>query len=198
MVRKHCIHMYSAFDFLRESVNKVPDIGGSDPMGVERNGTRRRKVLTNGDCDTTEEGKRPKAVMMHRVGRGGRGRGRGRGRGARGSRSSEGARMQKYEDDLGMCPDDNDEQSTKTDKLADQVEEKENTGCANSIAVTESTNEGVGSKEVRQPLENKMEANNEFMGWPLYDMAKMGIEPAQLLHLNKKAEEEEDYDNYEE
>jgi len=43
--RKQCVHRYNVFDFLREIVNKVPDMGGSDAAtGEERNGGRRRKA----------------------------------------------------------------------------------------------------------------------------------------------------------
>jgi hypothetical protein len=39
--RKQCIQTYSVYDFLREVVRKVPDIGTSDAVADDKLGKRR-------------------------------------------------------------------------------------------------------------------------------------------------------------
>lgn len=40
--RKQCVQKFNVFDFLREIVSKVPDLGGSDTAGEERSVAKRR------------------------------------------------------------------------------------------------------------------------------------------------------------
>lgn len=39
--RKHCVHSFNVFDFLKDAVSKVPDLGGSDAVGDDRSSKRR-------------------------------------------------------------------------------------------------------------------------------------------------------------
>lgn len=40
--RKQCVQTFNVFDFLRETVKKVPDLGGSDTAGEKRSVAKRR------------------------------------------------------------------------------------------------------------------------------------------------------------
>lgn len=40
--RKQCVRSYSAFDFLTDVVNKVPNLGGTESGGDEKGVARRR------------------------------------------------------------------------------------------------------------------------------------------------------------
>ncbi|KAG1330700.1 hypothetical protein COCNU_02G006680 [Cocos nucifera] len=42
--RKQCVKSYSAFDFLTDVVNKVPNLGGTEPYGDEKGISRRREI----------------------------------------------------------------------------------------------------------------------------------------------------------
>ncbi|KAJ7557499.1 hypothetical protein O6H91_05G129000 [Diphasiastrum complanatum] len=77
---RQCVQTNAVFDFLRETVSKVPDIG-SDAHADERTGPRRRKLSDENDNDTEDEdNKRPKQEFSSSTSCRGRGRGRGRGR----------------------------------------------------------------------------------------------------------------------
>ncbi|KAJ6805603.1 dr1-associated corepressor-like isoform X1 [Iris pallida] len=53
---KQCVKMYSAFDFLTDVVNKVPNLGGQEPCGDDKGISRRRKTLLHdGDAEANEE-----------------------------------------------------------------------------------------------------------------------------------------------
>nr|CAD1821966.1 unnamed protein product [Ananas comosus var. bracteatus] len=70
---KQCIHSFNAFDFLKDVVKKVPDIGGTDAGGDDRSG-RKRKAPD--EADSEDESKRTRNdAAIHASG--GRGRGRG-------------------------------------------------------------------------------------------------------------------------
>lgn len=40
--RKQCVQRFNVFDFLREIVSKVPDLGCSDAGGEDRSASKRR------------------------------------------------------------------------------------------------------------------------------------------------------------
>ncbi|CAL9230906.1 unnamed protein product [Arabidopsis halleri] len=92
---KQCVHAFNIFDFLRETVGKVPDLGGSD--AEDQSATKRRKVVDESSCNDEDM---TKTTQMHEVKHtsGGRGR-RGRGRGRGGGRTGSGLSL-KFEEDL--------------------------------------------------------------------------------------------------
>ncbi|XP_072998308.1 uncharacterized protein [Typha latifolia] len=103
---KQCVHSFNVFDFLRDIVSKVPDIGSTDAGGEDRSGKRRK---TADEDDSEEESKRTRTEAAGPVS-GTRGRGRGRGRGRRGARGAErdSSSYDKCEDDPGSSPQHND------------------------------------------------------------------------------------------
>lgn len=42
MYRKQCVQAFNVFDFLKDIVSKVPDLGGSEAAGEDRSVTKRR------------------------------------------------------------------------------------------------------------------------------------------------------------
>ncbi|KAG7609776.1 unnamed protein product [Arabidopsis thaliana] len=92
---KQCVQATNVFDFLRDTVAKVPDLGGSD--SEDQSATKRRKVVDGSSCNDEDM---IKTTQMHEVKHtsGGRGR-RGRGRGRSSGRTGSGLSL-KFEEDL--------------------------------------------------------------------------------------------------
>jgi hypothetical protein len=42
MYRKQCVQTFNVFDFLKDIVSKVPDLGGSEASGEDRSVAKRR------------------------------------------------------------------------------------------------------------------------------------------------------------
>ncbi|KAJ0594759.1 putative transcription factor Hap3/NF-YB family [Helianthus annuus] len=63
---KQCVQSFNVFDFLRDIVGKVPDLGGSDAAGEDRSAPKRRKVADgdHNDGDEIEDSKRDKRVRF--------------------------------------------------------------------------------------------------------------------------------------
>lgn len=40
--RKQCVQSFNTFDFLKDTVRRVPDLGGSDAVSDDRSATKRR------------------------------------------------------------------------------------------------------------------------------------------------------------
>ncbi|CAH8313524.1 unnamed protein product [Eruca vesicaria subsp. sativa] len=68
---KQCVHAFNVFDFLREIVGKVPDLGGSE--SEDRPATKRRKLVD----ESISNDEAMKTTEHSGGGRGRRGRGRG-------------------------------------------------------------------------------------------------------------------------
>ncbi|XP_057829025.1 uncharacterized protein LOC131040186 [Cryptomeria japonica] len=118
---KQCVYRYNVFDFLREIVNKVPDMGGSDAAtGDEKNGSRRRKAQEGDENESDEEDVKRAKMGAHCGNTRGRGR-RGRGRGSRGSTSARNDTVaDKFEDeDLDLSPEHSDKQERLSESLTD-------------------------------------------------------------------------------
>lgn len=122
---KQCVQRFNVFDFLREIVDKAPDMRSSDASGGGRNGNRRRKALEEDGSEGETKRARLDNVRGHR-------RGRGRGRGARGSKSSGKTSVapEQFEDkDLDLSPEcSSDKQAETFERCADvTVEAREPT-----------------------------------------------------------------------
>ncbi|KAG0481689.1 hypothetical protein HPP92_012547 [Vanilla planifolia] len=85
---KQCVHSFNVFDFLKEIVSKVPDVGCSN-VGTEDRSYRKRKALDSEDNAIDEESKMTKTLSVNSGSGQGRGRGRGRGRVDHGSNKCE-------------------------------------------------------------------------------------------------------------
>ncbi|RWR83408.1 dr1-associated corepressor-like protein [Cinnamomum micranthum f. kanehirae] len=215
---KQCVRSFNVFDFLREIVSKVPDMGGSDAAGEDRSITRRRKAVDDEDIDTDEESKRPRIVrsldtimLNHEAGHAGSGRGRGRVRGRGRGRprravERESTFIEKCEDDPDISPERNGKQSkqnAEVERLDNSIEAKELkenivSSSANAIiqkidlnvVLDENGDTSAAVTSIPQP-ESKYE---EYPGWSLSDTVKMAIDPIQLAQFNGEIDEEEDYD----
>ncbi|KAH7654878.1 Transcription factor CBF/NF-Y/archaeal histone domain-containing protein [Dioscorea alata] len=207
---KQCVHSFSVFDFLRDTVNRVPDLGGSDAGGEDR-AAKRRKAVDEGN-DTDEDLKRARthdiAGDSSGVSRGrGRPRGRGRGRGVRGSRAAErdSAHFDKCEDDPDTSPHNVIPHDIKPEMLNDGIpsrepmETKDSSDGPNANAPNFDLNVVLDENEdTTTTIETSAKddtKHEEYPGWSFSDMHKMAIDPLQLTSLNKITEEEEDYDN---
>ncbi|KAI4340484.1 hypothetical protein MLD38_025313 [Melastoma candidum] len=100
---KQCVQTFNVFDFLKEIVGKVPDLGGSDTaVGDDHSAPPKRRKLADGENDTDNESKGSQCnESIHAVittSARGKSRGRGRGRGMRDSDQGMPAQIGKLED----------------------------------------------------------------------------------------------------
>ncbi|TKY57103.1 Dr1-associated corepressor [Spatholobus suberectus] len=212
---KQCVQTFNVFDFLKDIVSKVPDLGGSVATGDDHTVTKRRKVADaeDDDNDSDEEPKRnKKPEARHTSGRGrGRGRGRGHGRGIR-TVDQEMSSPAKFEDDSHVLKQ-NDNQ-TRSNESMENVSEPEE--VKQNFPVSKPAKVSIRNFDLNMnPDENMMdslasptsvptsssaksmseEKHEEYPGWSLSDMEKMTIDPMQLANLNGGIDEdEEDYD----
>uniref|UniRef100_A0A3N7FHW1 Transcription factor CBF/NF-Y/archaeal histone domain-containing protein n=1 Tax=Populus trichocarpa TaxID=3694 RepID=A0A3N7FHW1_POPTR len=61
---KQCVQTFNVFDFLREIVSKVPDLGGPDAAFDEHGIGKRRKVADDEDNDSDEECNRSRTIFF--------------------------------------------------------------------------------------------------------------------------------------
>ncbi|XP_020100064.1 dr1-associated corepressor-like isoform X2 [Ananas comosus] len=213
---KQCIHSFNAFDFLKDVVKKVPDIGGTDAGGDDRSG-RKRKAPD--EADSEDESKRTRNdAAIHASGGRGRGRG-GRGRGRpRSARSGErdGSYYDRYVDDLDISPQHDNRTSHPKLETLDEVSGMR--GATETISSNTATNttavrnfdlnlnwdENGDASAAPPPASTATPAsetvndikNEEYPGWSISDMKNMAIDPVQFaLSHQRLDEEEEDYDN---
>ncbi|XP_078152348.1 uncharacterized protein LOC144547543 isoform X2 [Carex rostrata] len=211
---KQCVHGFNHYDFLREIVSKVPDMGGSDGGGESRS-TQRRKTVEEEENEEQLKKARIDAVLAHNAssstgapsgtGRG-RGRPRGSGRGRRGgARVAERGASRHYEDDPGISPVNTDDVDP-TIELFDSA--KENAGpvrnfdlnvdfCENAPASV-GPSATTGMIQDAQLLEMIQDTQHEYPCWSVDDLKKMAVDPVQFALMHQKVDEgEEDYDNEE-
>ncbi|XP_020580057.1 dr1-associated corepressor-like isoform X2 [Phalaenopsis equestris] len=191
---KQCVHKFSIFDFLKETVSRVPDVGFSDAGGEDRSSKRRKAVDDDGNV-SDDEPKRSKREMVHNSRGPGRGRGRGRGRASHGTELDI-SRSSKCEDGPETCPQYHDKLEQGVNKFS-RTELKENGSSCTRVAVRdfdlnlELDENGFATESSEMKLE-------EYNMWPpLSYVDKMTIDPLQPAVLDKRIEEEEeeDYDN---
>ncbi|KAK8941812.1 hypothetical protein KSP40_PGU018640 [Platanthera guangdongensis] len=183
---KQCVKMYSAFDFLTDVVNKVPNLGGTESFRDEKGISRRRKnVVQDGDQETDDSRSAKLAMLSTNTSPGARGRGRGRGRGRpplNRMLERESSSM-KYEDEIELSP------------------EHGNTAVIDADHTAERLKEGGGhttNSSIQQPKSSESVADTaEYSAWPSANMVggSLGFEPSNLVTLNMNIDEEEDYDN---
>ncbi|KAI4382160.1 hypothetical protein MLD38_008158 [Melastoma candidum] len=77
---KHCVQTFNAFDFLREIVSKVPDLGEADTAGVDQVAPE-RKVIEDGENQGDNESKRSRWIEIIHADITMRGKGKGRSQG---------------------------------------------------------------------------------------------------------------------
>ncbi|XP_076899129.1 uncharacterized protein LOC143552907 [Bidens hawaiensis] len=197
---KQCVQSFNVFDFLRDTVGKVPDLGGSDAAG--ESASKQRKVV-DGDHnggDEIEDSKKDKQPELHHAN--GSGRGRGRGRPSRAEKEANAAAFnhEKHE----IKPVISDEPKPKSAPVSIQdAYSKENTKLADEKT------ENTVKVEVRNfDLNLDLDENgntpivpivemkpDEYPSWSLAEVEKMAIDPVKLANLNSRVDEdEEDYD----
>lgn len=122
---KECVRNHSVFDFLRETVSRVPDI---DPESAGGDSGRRRKAVEGENDDSGEEDmKRSRPDLPSPPSRG-RGRGRGRGRKSNSERARV-AELDKFEENEGTSsPQVSEDCETSSKSPADEVNVQEGGG----------------------------------------------------------------------
>ncbi|KAJ7960479.1 Dr1-associated corepressor like [Quillaja saponaria] len=154
------------FDFLRDIVSKVPDLGGSDATSEDRTVAKRRKVVDDDGNNSDGESKRSNTQEAGHNGSSGRGRGRGR------------------ESEMKESVPGSTEVPVRNFDLNVDLDENGNSPTLSSVVPSSS------------PAKPVLELRHEdYPGWSLSDMEKMAIDPIQLANLHGRIDEdEEDYD----
>ncbi|VVB17121.1 unnamed protein product [Arabis nemorensis] len=181
---KQCVHAFNVFNFLKETVDKVPDLGGSE--AEDRSATKRRKVVDESSCNYEDM---MKTTQMHEVkhtgvSRGRRGRGRGRGGGRTVSVQS-----LKFEDDVeDVSPESSRSPSFENANLSHD-EKPECFQEHNNHSSTSDSGLKVRSFDLNVGLDEN-EDSEESRGWPFLGLNEMKIGPYQQA----SSANEEDYD----
>ncbi|KAF8080784.1 hypothetical protein N665_0923s0024 [Sinapis alba] len=183
---KQCVHAFNIFDFLRDTVGKVPDLGGSE--GEDRPATKRRKLVDESISNDEDM----KTTDMHEAKHndGSRGK-RGRGRGGYGGRTGNGQSM-KFED---VSPEGSMSPSPENWSLSHEV------ASWNKVASDKDNHRNTELKVRDFDLNVELAENGEFAtsperqlegrpGWPLFGINEMKIDNDQ----REVSANEEDYD----
>ncbi|KFK26401.1 hypothetical protein AALP_AA8G243800 [Arabis alpina] len=179
---KQCVHAFNVFDFLKDTVAKVPDLGGSE--GEEQSATKRRKLVDESSCNDEYM---MKATQMHEVkhtgvSRGRRGRGRGRGSGR--TRSS--VQSLKFEDDVeDGSPESSRSPSFENDVKTECFEEQNNHRTNSKVIRNFDLNVGL------EGLDENEDYKEGSRAWPFLGMNEMKTDPYQQ---GSSIGNEEDYD----
>nr|XP_043630533.1 dr1-associated corepressor-like [Erigeron canadensis] len=194
---KQCVQSFNVFDFLRDIVSKVPDLGGTDAAGEDRPATKRRKVADDDHNEVSDEDLKtdvlPETSHANGGGRGRRG-GRGRGRISRVEREAN-ADKQKQTLDSIEDSDSKDSHISAAGKTKDTVNVRnfdlnldlDENGEAIPILTTPAT------PVVLSPPPTVEMIPVEYPGWSLADVEKMAIDPVHFANYSVD-EDEEDYD----
>ncbi|XP_076924014.1 uncharacterized protein LOC143586331 [Bidens hawaiensis] len=207
---KQCVQSFNVFDFLRDTVGKVPDLGGSDAAG--ESAPKRRKVVDgdHNDGDEIEDSKKDKQPEIHHASGSGRGRGRGRGRG--------GGRPSRAEKEANAAAAFNHEKHEINPVITNEPKPKsahvsiQDAGSKeNIIKLPDEKTENMVKVKVKvrnfdlnvdldengnTPIVPTVEMKpDKYPGWSLAEVEKMGIDPVKLASLNSSRvdEDEEDY-----
>ncbi|KAK4441387.1 Dr1-associated corepressor [Sesamum alatum] len=211
---KQCVQSFNVFDFLRDTVSKVPDLGGSDVVAEDRSATKRRKISEDEEYGNGDVSKR---ICMHEIGHtsnSGRGRGRGRvrsrGRGSRVLQRESVVQYGKIEEEPDISNQNGENQKGRLGPSYNVVgaSDSRTTGGKDAdksvinIDLNVDLNESEEStltladmssdSSIKTTLDLKHE---DIPGWSIEDVERMAIDPVQLANLNRGIdEEEEDYD----
>ncbi|KAL1189218.1 Nuclear transcription factor Y subunit C-5 [Cardamine amara subsp. amara] len=171
---KQCVHAFNVFDFLRETVDKVPDLGGLE--NEDQFATKRRKLVDESNCND-EDMKTTHQMPEVKHNGGGRGR-RGRGRGRGGGRTRSGHQSLKFEDG---SPESSRSSSPENEGFSHDDNGVTHNSHCNSVLKVRNFDLNVGLDE-----------NGDSETWPLFGMNEMRIHHADQQQTS--ANDEEDYD----
>ncbi|KAL1543998.1 dr1-associated corepressor-like [Salvia divinorum] len=214
---KQCVQSFDMFDFLRDTVHKVSDLGGVDAANEDKS-TTKRKISYDDECGNEDGSKR---IRMHETsqmssdgrsrgrGRGG-GRGRGRGRGIRTLHRESLNQFERHEDDSDISNQSGKNQNENLERscVADTTADSRTTGRkdADKAIVTFDLNveldengdsplliDGTPSDSSEKPSPETR--HGDIPGWSLDNMERLAFDVIQLASFNKRLnEEDEDYD----
>ena len=206
---KQCIQTFNVFDFLKDTVSKVPDLGGSVATGDDQTVTKRRKVAEDDDNDSDEESKRSKMLAPAYTSGRVRRRGRGRGRGSKTVDQDISSHV-KFEDDSDALQQNGKSSPKESPEVMPEPEEvnhcspvrKPNEVVVRNFDLNMNPDEDMDELSTLTPITTGSsgksisdEKVDEYPGWSSSDMDKMSIDPIQLANLSKRVDEDmEDYD----
>ncbi|XP_022880026.1 dr1-associated corepressor-like isoform X2 [Olea europaea var. sylvestris] len=59
---KQCVQSFHVFDFLKDTVSRVPDLGASDAAAEDRSAAKRRKISEDEEDGNDDESKKARVV----------------------------------------------------------------------------------------------------------------------------------------
>ncbi|KAL8196074.1 hypothetical protein R6Q57_025074 [Mikania cordata] len=205
---KQCVQSFNVFDFLREIVGKVPDLGGSDAAGEDKSSTKRSRKVVEGDHndgDEIEDPKRDKQPEISQANGSGRGSGRGRGRGrGRPSRAEKEAAFNSNTQELNPNITDEPKSESTLGSIQDPDSKENHKLMVETVKVRNfdlnlKLDENGNSPAILAASPSKLAIvetkPDEYPGWSFADVEKMDIDPIRLANLDSRVvEDEEDYD----
>ncbi|GAB2277125.1 hypothetical protein Dimus_011832 [Dionaea muscipula] len=206
---KQCVQSFNVFDFLRDVVSRVPDLGSSHGGADDTSAAKRRKVIDNEDHAVDEHSKRSRMNGAGQTSTSGRGRGRGTGRGrGRGNRTSEDGVAVKHEKLVEDGLELHNSPQAKLEDGAVILESKDGILAGRDaeaaardfdLNVDWEKNEDTTSMSTAAAAAHQastlVKSVQEFPGWPVGDADSMAIDSNHLASLNYHVDEdEEDYD----
>ncbi|KAG8495190.1 hypothetical protein CXB51_012807 [Gossypium anomalum] len=176
---KQCVQGFNVFDFLREIVGKVPDLGGLDAAAEDCHVPKKRKVA---DDDESKKSRMHESCHVTSSSRGrGRGRGRGQGRGRQTAGREIAAHCGKFKDDPDIS----------------YFEEKHDLSLERHVPDDATwMRMGTWSHPLLLLVQEQMtylKNREEYPGWSLCEIEKMAIDPIKLADSNGGIDDE-DYD----
>lgn len=203
---KQCVQGFNVFDFLREIVGKVPDLGGLDAATEDCHVPKKRKVA---DDDESKKSRMHESCHVTSSSRGrGRGRGRGQGRGRQTAGRETAAHCGKFEDDPNISYFEEKhalslERHVPDDAVESDESKKHNHAGKNiktpvrNIDLNADLDENgdlITSIAAASPRTDDIPENREeYPGWSLCEIEKMAIDPIKLADSNGGIDDE-DYD----
>ncbi|THU71327.1 hypothetical protein C4D60_Mb04t00240 [Musa balbisiana] len=203
--RKQCVHKFTVFDFLKDLVSKVPDVGGSyaDP---DDKATKKRKAADEDNYSEEETKRSNNEACRNSSNRSRRGQGRCHGKG-RGSLVVDGvekcsADFNIYEDDPGTLQHD-DERDMATASEENCVTSSSVRATVGNFDLNLDFNDieeiAPASATTAAAMATIFKVNhdltNDYLGSSISNMDKITIDPVQYALSHRRLdEEEEDYD----
>ncbi|KAL0437145.1 UNVERIFIED_CONTAM: Dr1-associated corepressor [Sesamum radiatum] len=208
---KQCVQSFNVFDFLRETVSKVPDLGGSDAV-EDRSATKRRKISEDEEYGNGDVSKRIYMPEIGHTSNSGRSRGRGRvrsrGRGSRVVQRESVVQYEKFEDEPGISNQNGENQKGRPSNNVVGAADSRITGGKDAdksvinidlnVDLNESEESTLTLADISSDSSIKTTRDlkhEDIPGWSIEDVERMAIGPVQLANLNRSIDdEEEDYD----
>ncbi|CAH9100102.1 unnamed protein product [Cuscuta epithymum] len=188
---KQCVQTCNVFDFLKDIVSRVPDLGGSDTAIDNRSASKRRKIADSDDHDSDDDIKHSQTDETAPPS-GGSGRGRSRVRGRGKGRAAEREYACGFLCDEKHEEDEADKNNERPEPGSEPADRKAHSADLSIEPTMRNFDLNVGLDEMGDNCV-EMKRGEEYPGWS--NVEGISFYPSQLANnLDKSEEAEDDYD----